>query len=97
MPVKVKDNASADDTSILDYLEIQFENFDSTAGLKSEEELWQEFKCVIRYCIRKNMFHHVLKKRAQKSLDHPRYNSHEKEISDCVKGAHRQWYEKSKN
>lgn len=53
MPVKIKDYARADDTSILDFLEIQFDTLKSTTGLKIVEESWQEFKCVISHCIDK--------------------------------------------
>lgn len=41
------------DTSILNFLEIHFDTFKSTAGLKTVQELWQEFKCGISHCIDK--------------------------------------------
>lgn len=64
--IKVKNYATADDTSILDYLEVQFENFETTSGLKSVEKLWHELKCVISYCI-DNYVPSRVKKRKQRS------------------------------
>lgn len=47
----VKDYGHADDTAIIDFLEISFDEFQNRPKLESLEQLWTRFKEIIWYCL----------------------------------------------
>lgn len=51
VPVHVKDYCHADDTSILDYLELSLDDFQNASEMASIENLWSRFKEIIQHCI----------------------------------------------
>lgn len=50
IPVQIKNFARADDTSILDYLELSLHEFELASVSESVEELWQRFKIIVKHC-----------------------------------------------
>lgn len=50
IPVKVKNFARADDTSILDYLELSLGESELASASESVKELWQRFKSIVKHC-----------------------------------------------
>lgn len=51
--VTVKNYAEADDTSILDFLEVAFNEFQSASENESVETLWNRFKTIVDTCVRR--------------------------------------------
>lgn len=51
VPIPIKDYVQADDTSVIDFLECSFSQFQLACDCESVEELWQRFKGVINHCV----------------------------------------------
>lgn len=49
--IHVPNFSKADDVSVLDYLELAFDQFSASDGARDVDSLWDEFKCIVAYCL----------------------------------------------